>query len=777
LNFSLKDTKVQITLASLLIFGAVFLLFHDLFFGKIIATNDITTNDLLYFYLPIKTLYGEALRNGELLQWTPYIYGGFPVFAEGQGGFLYPLNLIIWYLLNPVAAMNVYIIVHALIMGFGVYFLTSKITGNKIISIPSGVAASICGSIIAGHTRHLNSLTAIVYLPWLLYTIELFLRTRKVSKGLVLGILLGMLILGGHPQHAFISGFFSVIYLILRVLFENKQGESFLKRIMSIKALNFLILAAAIAIIIGFPQIKSTLELLPFTERGQELKTEFTGMGSLPFNGFFTFIYPYYLGNIGNATFKNDSAFLFWEFFYYSGALIFLLALYGTFKLWKRNEFQSIIRSLVVIAVISYLLALGENLGLYKIFTLFPFTKSFRFPARWFAGTELSVLVLSGFGVFSLCEMFSRSKNKSVNPTSKKVKIKENSQEIFLKIPSQKILTEYKTAIVLSIAVCLEIFFVAGKQVATADSGIYLSPPSFVSKIRDENKSFVSSRLFSLSWRETLMDAFQKSGGWEGRQDLFGLGTKLLPPELGAYFGVPIIDGYLMLIPNYVYEVWGDATHGGIILKTAALDKKKNFVTTDKFVKLSRLFSVKFVSSAWNLSNPYVPLWDSSGMKAFELPQEMRKAWVVSKTSSFVSGNENENSLKLIDDNFDPWSSAYTTGNAPELPQDSKIGTVDILHADNHSLTIKANEAGFVVVNDTWYPRWKAYIDGAEVPVYKTNVMMRGVISPKPGTIIEMKFDKGNVFLFAVISYSVIFLSIGFLYYEKRKNKIKSREA
>ena len=149
----------------------------------------------------------------------------------------------------------------------------------------------------------------------------------------------------------------------------------------------------------------------------------------------------------------------------------------------------------------------------------------------------------------------------------------------------------------------------------------------------------------------------------------------------------------------------------------------------------------------------------------------MNKAWVVSKTTSFSSANDNENSQKLIDDSFDQWSSAYVTGSVPPLPQDSKNGTAEVLYSDNHSLTIKANEPGFVVINDTWYPRWKAYIDGAEVPVYKTNVMMRGVIAPKAGTIIEMKFDKGNVFIFALIAYFSIFLSVGYLYFEKRKQK------
>jgi hypothetical protein len=760
-----KQKNLPLLTASVLIFGAVFLLFHDLFYGKILATNDIGSNDLLFFYLPIKKLYADALRNGELLQWTPLIYGGFPVFAEGQGGFLYPLNLVIWYLLTPVGAMNFYILFHALLMGFGVYFLTSLLTGNKIFSIPAGVAASICGSVIAGHTRHLNSLTAIVYAPWLFYTVELFLCTRKVSKGLVFGILLGLLLLGGHPQHTFISASLAVLYLFLRIVFE-KKSESFINRIKNHKALQFLLLAMVVFVMIGLPQIKSTMELVPFTERSQELTSEFIGNGSLPFKGFLTFIYPYYMGNIGNDTFQDVSGFYFWEFFCYSGAVIFFLAITGTIKMWKRPEYYSIIRSLVIIAIISYLIALGENLQLYKIFTLFPIIKSFRIPARWLAGTELSILVLSGFGVIWLAEFFSRKTNTSEKRSVKKAKTEQAVKEV--NIPAAR---QYKTAVIISVIAAFEIFFVAGRQVVTSDKGAYLDPPSYVSKILEANKPVTNARVYPISWYEYMLSAFQKSHGWEGKQDLFQIGAKQLPPELGAYFGVPSMNGYLVLIPTYIYEVWSDSKNRGIIGNTATIRTDGIFKPTDKFFKLTKMFGVKYMTSAWTIPKPYELFWDSLGIKAYERKDTVLRAWVVPKVQVFSSDNSKINAPYLITDSFDPQAFAYVEGPVPELPAGSTGGTAEILKEDNHSVIIKANSPGFVVINDTWYPRWKAFIDGAEVPVYKTNVMMRGVIAPKAGTIIEMKFDKGNVFIFSVLSYLVIFGCIGYLVVEKIKER------
>src|SRR5437667_7453977 len=134
--------KVSYLIAFAIIFIAVLLLFRKLFAGEIIATNDASTNDLLFFMLPVRTLYAEALKQGEILQWTNLIYSGFPLLAEGQGGFLYPVNIVLCYLLNPFQAMNSFIIFHALLMGVGFFIFTSKIT-NSTWSAFTAVATAL----------------------------------------------------------------------------------------------------------------------------------------------------------------------------------------------------------------------------------------------------------------------------------------------------------------------------------------------------------------------------------------------------------------------------------------------------------------------------------------------------------------------------------------------------------------------------------------------------------------------------------------------------------
>ena len=127
--------------AILFVIAAVFLVFQNLLKGQIIATNDVGTNDLLYLYFPVRYLYAEALKAGEILQWATNISSGFPVFAEGQSGFLYPFNLITSYLLNPFQALNWFLIFHAILAGTGVYFFVKKISGSGWNAIPAAVAA------------------------------------------------------------------------------------------------------------------------------------------------------------------------------------------------------------------------------------------------------------------------------------------------------------------------------------------------------------------------------------------------------------------------------------------------------------------------------------------------------------------------------------------------------------------------------------------------------------------------------------------------------------
>ena len=63
--------------------------------------------DIVGFNLPMRQYLGERLLRGVFPLWCPQKACGFPVFAEGQGGFLYPPNLLLFPLLAAWKAFNI----------------------------------------------------------------------------------------------------------------------------------------------------------------------------------------------------------------------------------------------------------------------------------------------------------------------------------------------------------------------------------------------------------------------------------------------------------------------------------------------------------------------------------------------------------------------------------------------------------------------------------------------------------------------------------------------
>jgi hypothetical protein len=62
------------------------------------------------------------------------------------------------------------------------------------------------------------------------------------------------------------------------------------------------------------------------------------------------------------------------------------------------------------------------------------------------------------------------------------------------------------------------------------------------------------------------------------------------------------------------------------------------------------------------------------------------------------------------------------------------------LEPDRVVVTFEAPTAGVVVVNEAWYPGWRAAVDGVDVDVFRVNGFVRGVAVPAGATRVEMVF-------------------------------------
>src|SRR5581483_1199593 len=93
----------------------------------------------------------------------------------------------------------------------------------------------------------------------------------------------------------------------------------------------------------------------------------------------------------------------------------------------------------------------------------------------------------------------------------------------------------------------------------------------------------------------------------------------------------------------------------------------------------------------------------------------------------------------MFDSTIDLHSAAVVEKFDPSLPNNFASGSVTITsYSENRViLSTSCSNQCFVVLTDSYYPTWKASIDGSETPIYSTDYAFRGVVVPSGKHTIE----------------------------------------
>ncbi|HNO23404.1 MAG TPA: YfhO family protein, partial [Leptospiraceae bacterium] len=98
-------------------------------------------------------------------------------------------------------------------------------------------------------------------------------------------------------------------------------------------------------------------------------------------------------------------------------------------------------------------------------------------------------------------------------------------------------------------------------------------------------------------------------------------------------------------------------------------------------------------------------------------------------------------------------------------------GRVSSFERNHHSVSLltESSSSQFLVLNHSFYPGWKAYIDGQETKIYRTNYIMRGISVPEGRHKIEFKYRPSAFYLGLTISFFTFFIMILFFFLGKWK--------
>lgn len=177
-------------------------------------------SDTFTYYFPIANRLVDVLRDGQLMLWTRYIFGGFPLFADGEAGMLYPPNLIAYLLLPEEEAFIWLRVVRYLLAALFTYGYLRVLRLNGFAATIGALSFSL-GSFMITQMHHTNVGNTAIWLPLALCMIELAVRSVRRWRWIhatLAGAVVGIQALGLHIQPLLISGFFLAAYIPFRVM-------------------------------------------------------------------------------------------------------------------------------------------------------------------------------------------------------------------------------------------------------------------------------------------------------------------------------------------------------------------------------------------------------------------------------------------------------------------------------------------------------------------------------------------------------------------------------
>jgi hypothetical protein len=388
-------------------------------------------DDTRLFYYPVMAAVGEALRHGSLSLWTPGIFGGYPLFADGGVGPLYPPHFAFLRTFSAEQALVGLRILH-LVLASAFAFHYARVLGlGTFGGLVAGVVFGYAGY-FAAQTVHPNLAEASAWLPAALYCVERARRALQPAGGphpqplaraagegsgprpqggarwaawlawtLAGGIVVGVQALTVHVNITLMTALFLTLYTPLVFLVApGAPAPAGWRAWPPALARRLAAGLATLALVGGVGLGLAAVQLLPLYElgtesfRGRGLSSSFAAVNSIAPTSLVTLLLPRFFDDPTYRTI-GWSIWIPWETEIYVGLLPLLLALVA---LLARPGFYVLLYGTV--GALGLLVGFG-NLGplpLWERLREVPFFNSLQSPGRFSLFWTLAVAVLAGHG-------------------------------------------------------------------------------------------------------------------------------------------------------------------------------------------------------------------------------------------------------------------------------------------------------------------------------------------------------------------------------------------
>lgn len=673
----------------------------------------------------------QSLKAGEIPYWNPYNFAGTPHLANFQTAVFSPFNLL-FFVLPFVDAWSILVLFQVILAGLFTYFYLRELSVSKSGALISGITFMFCGFVVTW-LAYGSLAMAIVWLPLVLYAVErIFHRYVWWSLPLVsLGIVCSYF--SGHVQTSLYLTVFSLFYIIFKGVVTRNWKSFALAGI-------FFMLGIAVALI----QILPTFALYAQSVRSGLVYQD----GQIPLQYLVTIFAPDFYGN---PVTRNDWMSYYQEWASFIGIIPFALTIVALFR--SKNP---LVYFFGVMGILALLFASDTPLRQLLAVSGIPvFATSI--PSRMIVLFSFSFAVLAGFGLDALWEnLKKKSVIKSMLPLSV---VGLLLFTIWIVLLVFKVLPDDKTTLAIRNLLLPTLLFIFMFMLVV---GTFFSMRFLHKKIVHLVIPFVIGTLIVL----TTFDSLRFATKWmpfdekafvfpdvpiikqiQERQNggrVYGsFGTQVEP-----YYGIQTVEGYDPLYIGRYGEFIRTANTGAY--KEAERSVAQLYRRGQYTERILDLLGVSLIVQprsyafqdwafpVWANKEKYPVIYEDEFFQLFRNTTAMPR---VQLFSTYEVIQDDKALLKrFYTEDFD-FRNILLLEKDPELAQsgEQKNGKAEIVSYKPNKviIAVETDRSALLFLSDSYYPNWKAFVNGKEVEIFRADYAFRAVIVPEGKSTVE----------------------------------------
>jgi Bacterial membrane protein YfhO len=714
--------------------------FAEAHIASLPRVSNMDLSDTIYQMHPDMLFARDALRHLQLPVWSPWIGAGEPLLATEQHSILFPINLIavvfpFWQSLEWLAALKL------LAAGLGTLLFARRLGLRPLAGLLAAISFTFCSFLVDWLEHPLVNAWSLM--PLMFWMADRLAAEVKVRDAGILAALIGFALLGGNPQSA-------VIAIVPPTLWFATQLVRRRHAVAVPRALALYGLAAVLGLMLA------AVVLVPFAEMaGQSSELTRSG-GPYTLNYLFGLVTPELWGRPDKFQISGGP-FNYFERTAYLGAVPLILAVAG---LAIRRTAAQVFFALLGAAS----LGLVVKIPVYShLVSGLPVLERMN-RGRWWIVVCFCGAMLAAYGLHHLLELEGKLRRRVMTAVAAAVA----ALPLLWLIPHHDVLSSLGTALgqlpniqrdpplprpALQLATMLRWALFAGIGVALIAAAAWLPKRrqvlacALIAVTAFELVSFQRGihPATPLAWANPpepwLVGQIR---GRIGHERMGGLVE--FQPNLGNRFDLRDVRKYELPNLKRREELWQ-----GLGAYYAA---GQMLLAPDQ-TRAADLFSVRWVIS-YALSQTRDKRWQPTGVAPIvENKLAFPRAWVAYDWRP--AANESDALAQVTQA---PDSAAYRSpviehvaapaaGGSPPQPTPAHFETDGV---KGMRLDVDAERPGRLILNDTWYPGWKATVDGRSVPIEHANVAFRAVQVPAGKHLVEFTYRPSSVRIGEVVS-------------------------